>query len=174
MATALRRTAEETATCLLKTFVTSQGAFVAAFDADTEGEEGLTYVFSHAEVCEIVASVGHDVQRFVRFLGVEEQGNWEGTNVLHEPVPRERFARDEALDPQDFAAAWDEVRSALRARRNARPQPGVDDKVLTDWNALAIRGLVAAARDPWAGRRWACARAPRLDRRRHTRCGRAP
>jgi uncharacterized protein len=65
---------------------------------------------------------------------------------MHEPLPRDAFAEAEGIDPAAFARAWDEVRTALREHRDARPQPGVDDKVLTDWNGLAIRGLVVAGR----------------------------
>jgi uncharacterized protein len=94
-----RRTAEETAAFLLGTFADERGVFAAAFDADTDGVEGRTYVWSDAELREVVASVGEDSGRFVRFLGVTSGGNWEHTNVLHEPVPRERFARARAARP---------------------------------------------------------------------------
>ena len=140
----------ETAEALLTTFATPDGAFVAAFDADTDGVEGLTYVWTDAELREVVASTGHDPDRFARFLGVTPEGNWheggEGVTVIHEPVPRDAFAAAEGIDPLAFAADWREVRDALRARRDTRPQPGVDDKVLTDWNGLAIVGLVRAGR----------------------------
>jgi uncharacterized protein YyaL (SSP411 family) len=140
----------ETAEALLETFATSDGVFVAAFDADTDGVEGLTHVWTDAELREVVAAAGHDPGRFARFLGVTPGGNWheggEGVTVIHEPVPRDAFAAAEGLDPLEFAASWREVRAALRARRDMRAQPGVDDKVLTDWNALAIVGLVRAGR----------------------------
>jgi uncharacterized protein len=140
----------ETAEALLETFATSDGVFVAAFDADTDGVEGLTYVWTDAELREVVAAAGHDPDRFARFLGVTPGGNWheggEGVTVIHEPVPRDAFAAAEGIDELEFSAAWHEVRAALRARRDLRPQPGVDDKVLTDWNGLAIVGLVRAGR----------------------------
>ncbi len=155
----LSRVTAETADALLTTFATPDGAFVAAFDADTDGVEGLTATWTDAELREVVAAAGHDPDRFARFLGVTPGGNWheggEGINVIHEPVPRDTFAAGEGIDPVVFAAAWDEVRAALRAHRDRRPQPGVDDKVLTDWNALAIVGLVRAgralARPDWIG-----------------------
>ena len=140
----------ETVDALLHAFATSDGTFVAAFDADTAGEEGLTYVWTDAELREVVAAAGHDPDRFARFLGVTPAGNWHeggpGVNVLHHPVPLAAFAAAEGLDESVFTADWREIRAALRARRDARPQPGVDDKVLTDWNALAIVGLVRAGR----------------------------
>jgi uncharacterized protein len=146
----LARAADETADGLLAAFATPDGAFVAAFDADTAGVEGLASVWTDAELREVVAAAGHDPDRFARFLGVTPEGNWHeggpGVNVLHEPVARDAFAAAEGLEPAAFAADWREVRAALRARRDARPQPGVDDKVLTDWNAMAIVGLVRAGR----------------------------
>lgn len=140
----------ETAEALLTTFATPDGAFVAAFDADTDGVEGSTYVWTDAELREVVTAAGHDPDRFARFLGVTPGGNWheggDGVTVIHEPVPRDAFAAAEGLNPDAFAAEWCEVRAALRSRRDTRPQPGVDDKVLTDWNGLAIVGLVRAGR----------------------------
>jgi uncharacterized protein len=142
----LARMAEETAAFLLDGFATTDGTFVAAFDADTDGVEGATYVWSHDELLEVIAAAGHDGDLFAAFLGVTPPGNWEHTNVLHEPVARSAFSRARGLDPDRFARDWAQLRSVLRTHRDMRPQPGVDDKVLTDWNGLAIRGLVVAGR----------------------------
>jgi uncharacterized protein YyaL (SSP411 family) len=143
---ALARVAEETASFLLEGFVTEHGTFVAAFDADTDGVEGATYVWSDTELREVVGQLGQDPDLFATFLGVSEQGNWEHTNILHEPTPRAAFAHARGIDADAFARDWAEVRAALRTRRDDRAQPGVDDKVLSDWNGLAIRGLVVAGR----------------------------
>jgi len=153
-ASMLERVAEETAEFLLRPapfgFARPDGTFIAAFDADTDGVEGLTATFTDGELRAVVERAGHDPDRFARFLGVRGEGNWHeggvGVNVLHEPVARDAFARAEGLDPEVLARQWAEVRAALRAHRDARPQPDVDDKVLTDWNGLAIRGLVVAGR----------------------------
>jgi uncharacterized protein YyaL (SSP411 family) len=143
---ALARMTEETAEFLLEGFGTDEATFVAAFDADTEGVEGATYVWSSQELRGVIAAAGHDADLFATFLGVSEAGNWEHTNVLHEPTPRDAFARARGIEPDAFERDWRLVRAALRAHRDRRPQPGVDDKVLTDWNGLAIRGLVVAGR----------------------------
>jgi uncharacterized protein len=154
LAASLERVADETAAFLLRDvpfgFTNVDGAFVAAYDADTDGVEGRTYVYTDEELRAVVAQAGADPDRYVRFLGVSATGNWheggERVNVLHEPVPRHVFAQAEGLAPDAFAAEWARVREVLRALRDTRPQPGVDDKVLTDWNGLAIRGLVTAGR----------------------------
>jgi uncharacterized protein YyaL (SSP411 family) len=153
-AASLERVAVETAEFLLREvpfgFANDRGTFVAAYDADTDGVEGRTYLYTDVELRARVEAVGADADRIARFLGVSAGGNWPeggpGANVLHEPIARDAFARAEGLDPDVFAAELAQVRTALREHRDARAQPGVDDKVLTDWNGLAIRGLVIAGR----------------------------
>ncbi len=140
----LARVARSTASYLLTELATDEGAFVSATDADSEGVEGRYFVWSHDEFVEVLGELDVEVERWARFLGVTPQGNWEGANVLHEPTARADFAEQEGLDRATFDAEWERVRAALLERRATRVPPGVDDKVLTDWNALAIRGLVRA------------------------------
>jgi uncharacterized protein len=140
----LARVARSTATYLLTELRTEAGAFVSATDADSEGVEGRYFVWSHDELTEVLTPLGVDADRWATFLGVTPHGNWEGTNILHEPVPRATFARSLGVDEDRFELEWEQVRLALLARRVERVPPGVDDKVLTDWNALAARGLVRA------------------------------
>ena len=143
---AMERTARTTAAFLLDDLRGPDGTFHAALDADSEGEEGRFYVWSLDEVLDVLAGLDVDQALWTRYLGVSSAGNWEGTNVLHEPVAREQFARDHGREPTSFAVEWDRVRRALLERRGERVHPGLDDKVLTDWNALAVRGLVVAGR----------------------------
>jgi uncharacterized protein YyaL (SSP411 family) len=108
------------------------GAFYAAEDADSEGVEGRFYVWSLAEVR---AVCGDDADDAVAWYGVTEHGNWEGTNILERPV------RGDLARP----APVERARVALSAARDRRVRPGLDHKVLLEWNALMLSSLAEAA-----------------------------
>lgn len=122
------RVADETAAFLLERFTTGEGAFAAAFDADTDGVEGLTYVWTMPE---LEAVLGEDAAWAAAAFGIDPANpNFEhGANILE--LPR---------DPDD-SARWEAARHRLLAARRARPQPGRDDKVVAAWNGLAIAAL---------------------------------
>jgi uncharacterized protein len=142
----LARVARSTARYLLTQLRTDDAVFVAATDADSEGVEGRYFVWPYDELTEVLERGGHDPERWTAFFGAVPDGNWEGTNILHEPVDRVTFAAERGLDPEEFAGALDVVRRELLDHRSRRVPPGVDDKVLTSWNALAALGLVRAGR----------------------------
>ena len=140
----LRHVAASTAGYLLTELRTTDGAFVSATDADSEGVEGRYFVWDHDELLEVIGEADSDPQLFAEFLGARPQGNWEGVNVLHRPVDRATFAQQHGLGLDELDARFEQVRAALLARRADRVPPGVDTKVLTSWNALAVRALVRA------------------------------
>ncbi|AHH94241.1 thioredoxin domain-containing protein [Kutzneria albida] len=126
-----RRVAVETAGFLLGELRTPQGGFAAALDADTEGVEGLTYVWTPAQLTEALGPV--DGPWAAEVFGVTEQGTFEeGASTLQ--------LRADPEDGQRLA----EVRQRLLAVRRERPQPPLDDKVVTAWNGLAIGALAEA------------------------------
>ncbi|MGA5463657.1 thioredoxin domain-containing protein [Mycobacterium sp. NPDC050041] len=108
------------------------GMFTSSLDADTDGVEGLTYVWTPAQLAEALGP--EDGAWAADVLGVTAAGTFEhGASVLQllrDPDDVERFAR---------------VRAALAAVRSERPQPGRDDKVVTAWNGLAITALAEAS-----------------------------
>jgi uncharacterized protein YyaL (SSP411 family) len=139
-----RRVATETADYLLREMQHPDGGFWSATDADSEGVEGRFFTWSWEDFTAVVADAGEDRARFADLFGVLPEGNWEGVNILHEPVPREVFAADHGLDPAELQERIDRVRAALYDHRAERVPPGLDDKVLASWNGLAIRGLALA------------------------------
>ena len=124
----------ETIGWLLREMVTDEGGFAATIDADSEGVEGKFYVWSKAEIDEIL---GEHAPHFEEIYGVVPEGNWEKTNILN------RLAYPDRLD-QDSEAALAPGRQKLFERRETRVRPGLDDKVLTDWNGLMIATLARA------------------------------
>ncbi|HKR51840.1 MAG TPA: thioredoxin domain-containing protein [Pseudonocardiaceae bacterium] len=126
-----RRVAEQTAVFLIDGLGTPQGGFAASLDADTAGHEGATYVWTPEQLIEVL---GPDDGRWVaELLGVSPAGTFEhGTSVLQLRA-----------EPDD-ADRWERVRAALLAARAVRPQPGRDDKVVTEWNGMAITTLAEA------------------------------
>jgi uncharacterized protein YyaL (SSP411 family) len=123
-------------------------AFAASLDADQDGEEGLFYVWREDE---IDAALGDAAVRFKAAYDVTRGGNWEGRTVLRRVVP---------LGSPEEEAELAASRAKLFALREKRPKPGRDDKVLADWNGLAIAALARASavfREPdWlATARWA-------------------
>ena len=125
------KVADETARFMIDELGTHR-MFASSLDADADGEEGLTYVFTPAQLRDVL---GDDDGRWAAELfAVTDAGTFEhGSSVLQ--LPR---------DPDD-AQRFERVRTALLAARLTRPQPGRDDKVVTAWNGLAITALAEAS-----------------------------
>jgi uncharacterized protein len=119
------------------------GGFASSLDADSEHEEGRFYVWGEDE---IDAVLGSRAARFKQFYDVAPGGNWEGKTILNRLDHLER-----ADDATELALAQD--RDALCRARAPRVRPGLDDKVLADWNGLLIAALATAGR-VFARRDW--------------------
>ncbi len=129
-----RQRAVETVGWLAREMTTPEGAFSASLDADSEGEEGKFYVWSEAE---IVDTLGADnAALFVQHYDVTPEGNFEGHNILNRLNNLPRSKKDE----ERLAM----LRDRLLIVRSKRIRPGLDDKVLADWNGLMIAALVNA------------------------------
>ena len=112
------------------------GGFAASLDADSEGEEGKFYVWSKAEIVEVLGEA--DAKTFAEIYDVTGEGNWEGHTILNRLHTLELRSPEEE---KSLAA----MRAKLLERRAGRIRPGWDDKVLADWNGLMIAALVHAA-----------------------------
>jgi uncharacterized protein YyaL (SSP411 family) len=128
---------EETVAWLQREMIAEGGGFAASLDADSEGEEGKFYVWSKAEIDEVLGA--EDAARFCEAYDVTAEGNWEGHSILNRLGSLELGSPDEE---QALAG----MRVKLLARRAGRVRPGWDDKVLADWNGLMIAALAQAAR----------------------------
>ncbi|HXE89308.1 MAG TPA: thioredoxin domain-containing protein, partial [Hyphomicrobiaceae bacterium] len=128
---------EETVAWLQREMIAEGGGFAASLDADSEGEEGKFYVWSKAEIDEVLGA--EDAARFCEAYDVTAEGNWEGHSILNRLGSLELGSPDEE---QALAA----MRAKLLARRAGRVRPDWDDKVLADWNGLMIAALAQAAR----------------------------
>jgi hypothetical protein len=124
----LRRVCEETLDWMLRDLRQDEGAFASALDADSEGVEGRFYVWT---VDQVRSVLGPELaEQAIRAFGMSEAGNWEGANI---PVRA-------ASDPPGLG----EIKLRLREAREQRVWPGLDDKRLASWNALAVAALADA------------------------------
>jgi len=145
-----RRIATETGDWLLREMQDAGsgedgGGFYSAYDADSEGHEGKFYVWSREEV--EAALTPAEWRVFSRRFGFDETPNFEGAYHLHAFVSCAQIAEEQKLDAAEVERLVDVARAKLLALRSRRVWPGLDDKILTSWNALAIRGLAIAARN---------------------------
>ena len=136
------RIANETADWILADMQTPNGGFYSTRDADSEGEEGLYYVWTPEEVRTLLSSVAYEV--FARHFGLNADANFEGKWHLTVRETQESIATGGATTEQAVAELIDSARATLLDVRNKRVPPGRDEKQLTSWNALAIRGLAIA------------------------------
>lgn len=121
-----KRILDETISWVKRDLTDDNGMFYAAFDADSEGEEGTFYVWSKAEIEDVLAS---DSKLFCDYYGVSKEGNFEAKNILN--VESMQEPSDEIL----------KLKTKLFKYRERREKPGLDNKTLSSWNGLMISGL---------------------------------
>ncbi|MBI4724348.1 MAG: thioredoxin domain-containing protein, partial [Rhodomicrobium sp.] len=132
----LKTRVSETIAWLERDMIVPGGGFASSYDADSEGEEGKFYVWTAQEITDVLGR-GEPAALFAQVYDVSEGGNWEGKTILNRLNALALLGRDEEL-------ALDECRQKLFDVREKREKPSWDDKVLADWNGLAIRALAAA------------------------------
>ncbi|ETR77789.1 hypothetical protein X566_09115 [Afipia sp. P52-10] len=129
-----RERAAETVGWLRREMTTPDGGFSSSLDADSEGEEGKFYVWSLAEIEDALAA---DAALFAAKYDVTAGGNFEGHNILNR--------LNGLSDTEEEAGRLAMLRSVLQQRRSMRVRPGLDDKILADWNGLTIAALANGA-----------------------------
>jgi len=128
--------AKDTLDFMLAEMTDPVGGFYASFDADSGGEEGSFYIWTPAELAEVAGE--RDGAALAALLGVTERGNFEGHNVLTRRVTIADAAKQAGISADEAAGLLDKWRDALHQHRALRTAPGLDRKVVTAWNGLAI------------------------------------
>ncbi len=129
---AYARVARATLEWVLREMQCDKGGYYSTQDADSEGEEGKFYVWSHTE---LRALLGDAFEPFAKAYDVTPSGNWEGKTILNLSGGLQSF--DESLESS---------RQKLLKSRDARVHPGLDDKILTSWNGLMVVAMARAYR----------------------------
>ena len=137
-----RRVVEETCDYVLREMTHPSGGFYSTQDADSEGVEGKFFVWSPQEVIEVLGQ--EDGPLFNAYLDVTESGNFEGDSILNVPTEASAVAAELGVAEDRLAAAFEAGRPKLYEARERRVHPGRDEKVLTSWNAMMMKGLTEA------------------------------
>jgi len=140
--------AARTAEWVIREMQSPEGGYYSSFDADSEGHEGKFYVWDSEAVRQALddADSPHSWAVFAARFGLDRPPNFEGKWHLHIFKSIEDIAQSQQLAPEKVAALLEAARRKLLAIRSARTWPARDDKILTSWNALMIRGMAVAAR----------------------------
>lgn len=117
------------------------GGFYAALDADSEGEEGKFYVWQAREIDELLGETSSLIKAY---YDISDSGNWEHKNILRQTIPDEEFLKKHKITPEDLEKSLRHATGKLMAARAERVRPGMDDKVLSGWNGIMLRGLIDA------------------------------
>jgi len=139
-----KKTVYETLAFIEEELTAPGGGFYASLDADSEGVEGKYYVWTKAEVEKIL---GKDAELFSAYYHITETGNWEhGNSILLRHESDEAVAKQFNISVIELNNTIDACKKILKPTRDKRIKPGLDDKILSSWNALMIAGYTQAYR----------------------------
>lgn len=116
-----------------------EGGFYSSLDADSEGEEGKFYVWSYAEIKEILKE---EAQVFIDYYGITEEGNWEEDKN----IPDLNYGKKDLKADKEINEKIILLNKRLFDEREKRVRPATDDKILLSWNALMAKGFIDAYR----------------------------
>ncbi|UGU16480.1 thioredoxin domain-containing protein [Sinomicrobium kalidii] len=133
----------ETLDFIKRDMTNADGGFYSSLNADSEGEEGKFYVWTKKEIEKVQDSKTADL--ITAFFQVKESGNWEGDkNILYRNESEEAFAGKNNLSVKEWKKILLGAKARLLEERGKRIRPSTDDKILTGWNALMLKGYVDA------------------------------
>ncbi|HVA98127.1 MAG TPA: thioredoxin domain-containing protein, partial [Bacteroidia bacterium] len=137
-----KQVVDETLAFIAREMTSQEGAFYSSIDADSEGKEGKFYVWTKAELQQII---GSDFNLFSEYYNVNSLGYWEdGNYILLRKSSDEVFAKTHDISVEKLESKVQEFKNKLLAARNKRVRPSLDDKSLTSWNALMLKAYVDA------------------------------
>jgi uncharacterized protein YyaL (SSP411 family) len=139
-----RKVANETADWALRDMRSPDGGFYSTLDADSEGEEGRFYVWTPDTARAVLPDDEYEV--IAARFGLDQPPNFEGQWHLRVCAPLDKIATDTGLSESQADRLLDQGRARMLESRNTRIWPGRDEKILTSWNGLMIRGLAIASR----------------------------
>jgi len=150
-----RRTAEETAAWVMREMQSPEGGYWSSLDADSEGEEGRFYLWTREEIAATLTNP-QEYSLFTASFGLDQRSNFEGhwhlysyrtaNDLFHDQGIEKWLSGEITTSEEETQTILDAARAKLFAVREQRERPGRDEKILTSWNALMVRGMAVAAR----------------------------
>ena len=140
---AYRRLVEQTIHYLTRDLADESGVFYSATDADSEGAEGIFFVWQRAELEQALAS--KDFNLVEKLYQITEAGNFEGANILNMSASLASFATDNGWQLAELIRQLEHIHQQLYDIRESRAHPMRDEKIITAWNGMMISALVQAA-----------------------------
>ncbi len=137
-----QRVVRQTLDYVLRDMTTPSYGFYSATDADSEGEEGLFFLWTTEHINKLLTP--DDAAFIIKLFGMSKQGNFEGQNILNLPVSLASFAEQNKLAISEVHQRLDKIRETMRLEREKRIHPLRDDKVVTAWNGMMITALAEA------------------------------
>jgi len=138
------RIAKETAQWVIDEMQSPEGGYYSTLDADSEGEEGKFYVWTPQQIQKILSTEEYSI--FAPLFGLDREANFEGDWHLHRYATLEDTAKQQSINIDTTQALIDSARQKCLAERASRIRPGRDEKILTSWNGLMIKGMAQAGR----------------------------
>ncbi len=133
---------KETLEYVEREMTSSEGGFYSSLDADSDGEEGKFYVWQKEQIDSLLGNEASEL--FCEYYDVSKQGNWEHKNILNRKKSLENIIKKFNKTEKELASFIDQSKSILMKERDTRVRPGLDDKILTSWNALMLQGYCDA------------------------------
>ncbi|MDD2306255.1 MAG: thioredoxin domain-containing protein [Prolixibacteraceae bacterium] len=136
-----KQVVSETVSFLKRELLSSENGFYSALDADSEGKEGKFYTWTKPELQQLL---GTDFELFGDYFNVNSLGFWEHNQyILMRTEDNDSFVKKHQLSIEDIEKKVQNWKSLLLKEREKRIRPGLDDKILTSWNAMTISGLIS-------------------------------
>jgi len=139
-----KKTIDKTVGWIASEMIDKSGGIYSALDADSDGEEGKFYVWTNDEITSAISDET-DLLIFKKRYDIKPSGNWEhDKNILHAKKTIENLSKSIGKTESEIDASIEQSLKKLGDIRSKRIRPGLDDKILTSWNALATHGLIEA------------------------------